>query len=170
MHNNSLFNLIQMATGIALVIGLVLVFVELQQAKSLSLAELTSEGYSEAMAEFRAVMGENPAPIIAKSCHDPEALNAEEYIVLTAFYSSKIAQITRLRVLEAVADFGVPWQTVARQQLVGILETEPGKAWFLRHFEVDPELYAIADEMIAAGISCDNPVLPPGPESNFGTD
>ena len=164
---NTLFNAMQMATGLALVIGLILVFVELRQAKSLSLAELTSQGYSEAMAEFRVVMGENPAPTIAKACLEPEALTPDEYIVLTAFYSGKIAQITRLRVLEVVAEFGVPWQTVARQQLAGVLETEPGRVWFERHFEVDPELYQIGMQLIEDGVDCANPMLPPGPESTF---
>lgn len=164
MNSNNLFNLIQLVTGFALLIGLVLVFVELQQAKELSLAELTSEGYSEAMSEFRSLMGENPAPVIAKACYESEKITPEERVVLTAYYSLKIAQISRLRVLELVAEFGVPWQTLAKQQLVGVLDTEPGRLWFDRNFKVDTELYAIGQELIQAGLDCKKPYLATGPE------
>ena len=170
MTENRLFNIIQMGTGIALVIGLVLVFVELQQAKSLTLAQLTSDGYSEAMEEFRVLMGENPAPVIAKSCFAPDDLTPEEYVVLTAFYSGRIAQISRLRVLELVADFGVPWQALAEQQLVGILDTKPGREWFQRNLHADPELSAVAEVVIASNPNCEQPLTPPRPESVFNND
>ena len=52
MSENKLFNIMQITTGLALLIGLVLVFVELQQAKSLTLAQLTSDGYSDARRSF----------------------------------------------------------------------------------------------------------------------
>ena len=54
-------------------------------------------------------MGENPAPVIAKACITPKDLQPDEMVVLTAYFSSRVAQISRLRVLEAVAEFGVPW-------------------------------------------------------------
>ena len=151
---DNLFNAIQMATGLAVVIGLILVFIELRQAKSLSLAELTSQGYSEALADFRTVMGENPAPIIAKSCFDPDALNAEEMVVLHAYYNSKIGQISRLRVLELVADFGVPWHAVASQQLGEVLSTRPGRIWFERHLKADHEVYELGTKLLETGLDC----------------
>ena len=108
MSENKLFNAIQIATGLAVVVGLIMVFIELRQAKSLSLAELTSEGYAQAMADFRVIMGENSAAVIAKACTAPDELSFEETVILDAYYDSKIAQVSRLRVLEFVADFGVP--------------------------------------------------------------
>lgn len=167
MNSNNLFNIMQIATGLALLIGLVMVFVELRQAKALSLAELTSAGYAEAMADFRTVMGENPAPVIAKACLDSENLAPEEMVVLTAYFSSRIAQISRLRVLEAVAQFGVPWQAVATQQLSGILDNKVGRTWFENNLQVDPELYAIGQKMIEDGVDCKSPLLPPYPEQVF---
>ena len=154
MSDSNLINAIQIATGLAVLIGLVMVFFELRQAKSLSLAELTSQGYAEAMADFRTVMGENSAEIIAKSCSAPEELEPAELIVLNAYYNSKIAQVSRLRVLEFVADFGVPWQVVAQQQLNEVMATKPGQAWFERHVKADQELYAIGSALLEKGIDC----------------
>ena len=151
---DNLFNAIQIATGFAVVIGLIMVFIELQQAKSLSLAELTSEGYSEALADFRTVMGENPAPTIAKSCFNPEALNPEEMVVLHAYYNSKIGQIARLRVLELVADYGVPWRVVANQHLSEVVSTQPGRVWFERHLKADQEVYALGTKLLESGLDC----------------
>lgn len=164
MNNTKLFNIIQIATGIAVVIGLVMVFVELRQAKSLSLAEITSQGYSEALADLRAVMGENPAPTIAKACYDPEAITPEEHLVLVAFYSSKIGQISRLRVLEAVAEFGVPWETAAPQVLIGVLDNEPGRVWFEQNLKYDPVLYEIGRKVIESGADCKQPPIIELPE------
>lgn len=158
MTNNNLFNAIQIATGLAVVIGLIMVFVELRQAKSLSLAELTSEGYSEALADLRAIMGENPAPIIAKACLTPDDITPDERLVLLAFYGSKVAQISRLRVLEQVADFGVPWEYAANQHLVGIVDNEPGRVWFKANLKVDPILYDMGLKIIEAGADCREPL------------
>ncbi len=158
MTNTKLFNTIQIATGIAVVIGLIMVFVELRQAKSLSLAELTSQGYSEALADLRTVMGENPAPTIAKACFAPEEITPDEHVVLVAFYSSKIAQISRLRVLEAVAEFGVPWETAAPQVLIGVLDNELGRIWFEQNLKNDTILYAIGQRVIESGANCKKPL------------
>lgn len=154
MTDNQLINAMQIATGLAVVIGLIMVFIELRQAKALSLAEMTSQGYSEAMADFRTVMGENSAAIIAKSCIAPDQLQPDELVVLNAYYNSKIAQVSRLRVLEFVAEFGVPWQAVAEQQLNEVMATETGKAWFERHVKADAELYAIGTAIAERGIDC----------------
>ena len=151
---DKLFNAIQLATGLAVVIGLIMVFIELRQAKSLSLAELTSQGYGEALADFRTVMGENPAPTIAKSCFNPDALNPEEMVVLHAYYNSKIGQISRLRVLEMVADYGVPWRVVASQHLSEVVSTEPGRTWFERHLKADQEVYSLGIELLESGLDC----------------
>lgn len=165
MDNNKLFNIMQVATGIALLVGLVLVFVELRQAKELTLAELSSQGYAEGLAEFRTIMGENSAAVIAKSCIAPESLTPEEMVILSAYYSGRVAQVSRLRVLEFVAEFGVPWQTLAVQQLSGILDTEPGRQWFNRNLQQDSELFAIGQKIIEGGEDCKNPLIPPGVES-----
>jgi hypothetical protein len=170
MSENKLFNIMQITTGLALLIGLVLVFVELQQAKSLTLAQLTSDGYSDAMEEFRVLMGENPAPVIAKSCFKPEELTPDEYVVLTAFYNGRVAQISRLRVLELVADFGVPWQALAEQQLIGVLDTKPGREWFQRNLYSDPDLRAVGEMVIESNPDCKQTLTPPRPKSVLNTD
>ncbi len=154
MSDSNLLNWIQIATGVAVVVGLIMVFIELRQAKSLSLAELTSEGYAEATADFRTVMGENPAPIIAKSCYEPENLQPDELVVLNAYYSSKIAQVSRLRVLEQVGDFGVPWEQVAQQQLLEVLASPTGRQWFERQVQQDKKLYEIGQQVLARDLNC----------------
>lgn len=155
MTGERLFNYVQLATGVALLVGLLLVFVELQQAKALSLAELTSQGYSEVLADQRALMGENAAQTIARACEQPETLSSEDAVVLHAFYLNKITQLSRLRVLETIADFGVPWQRIAEDYLVDVLSTEPGRVWFETNLISDAELFEIGKRLMQEGVpSC----------------
>jgi len=154
MNREQIANFVQMATGIALVLGLVLVLWELRQAKSLTLAELTSQAFSEQMAEARTVMGEHPATAIAKACNDPDRVTKEDLIVLQAYYGSVMAQIWRLRILEDVEDFGVQWQSIGRESLIGLLSTEHGRWWFAQNVAGDPELAAIGEEILALDPSC----------------
>lgn len=151
-HHVTLFA--QIATGLALLLGLALVWVELRQAKSLSLAELTSQGFSELTDNARTIMGENPAISISKSCFAPETLNEEDMVVLDAYYRAQAAQIDRLRILEAVADFGVPWQQYAEQLLADVLSQEFGRRWFEENLAFDPQLASIRDDILAVNIGC----------------
>jgi hypothetical protein len=154
MNREQIADVVQMATGIALVLGLVLVLWELRQAKSLTLAELTSQAFSEQMEEARTVMGEHPATAIAKACNDPESVTKDDLIVLQAYYGSVMSQIWRLRILEDVEDFGVQWQSIAREGLIGLLSTEHGRWWFAENVARDAELAAIGDEILALDPSC----------------
>ena len=154
MNNRELTDYVHIATGIALAIGIVLVLIELWQAKQLTLAELSSQGFSEAMETARTTMGENPAPVIARSCVEPENLDASDLVVLSAYYQVETAMIDRLRILEVVAEFGVPWQQFARPILTSIASTEPGRQWLESNYARDLEIKAILDEVSETSVDC----------------
>lgn len=154
MNEQKISTFVQTATGIALILGLALVWIELRQSKELALAELTSQGYSEVIENARATMGENPAVAISKSCFNPDSLTGEDLVVLDALYRAQVSQIERLRVLEVVADFGVPWRQFTPQLLGVILSTDYGQWWFDRNFSNDPELVLIKEQVLASSPSC----------------
>lgn len=156
MNSQRIADWVQIATGIVLVLGLVLVLWELRQAKSLTLAELTSQAYAEILAEARTVMGEDSAEAIAKSCHEPDDLSQEELVVLDAYFHQQVIQVVRLRVLEYIEEFGTPWKSVARGRLVPLLSTEHGRWWFRENYGSDPELAAIADEVLREDPNCND--------------
>lgn len=125
---------------------------------------MTSQGYAEVMADARTVMGESPAPIIAKSCLSPSELQPAEIVVLHAYYENKVTQITRLRMLELVADFGVPWQDIAAQQIVSVINTQPGQRWFDRNVrDLDAELSTIGAKVKEVIADCTQALTDGGP-------
>ncbi len=154
MSEQQISTFVHVATAIVLLLGLGLVWLELRQAKSLTLAELASQGYSEVIENARTVMGENPAVAISKSCFVPDSLTHEDLVVLDSLYRAQASQIDRLRVLEAVADFGVPWQQYASQFLSDILAQEFGRWWFEENLSSDPELATIRDQVLMSNPSC----------------
>ncbi len=154
MDNRQLTDVVQIATGFALAIGLVLVLIELRQSKQLTLAELSSQAYSEVMENARTTMGENPAPMIARSCLEPEKLDANDMVVLSAYYQAQTAMVDRLRILEAVASFGVPWQQYAMPILSSIAATEPGKQWLQSTYAGDGEIQMILDRINLSDVDC----------------
>lgn len=160
MNEQKLSAIVHAATGIALVLGLGLVMIELRQSKELALAEITSQGYSEVIENARTTMGENPAISISKACNSPNELTPEDDVVLNAFYRAQVTQIDRLRVLEAVANFGVPWRQFAPQLLTDLLSQEHGRRWFDKNLYDAPELVEIRDEILATNPSCQSDHAP----------
>lgn len=155
MSNRNLADSVQIATGLALVIGLVLVLIELWQSKQLTLAELSSQAFSEVMENARVTMGENPAPVIARACLEPENLDFTDLVVISAYYQAQTASIDRLRILEAVASFGVPWQQFATPILADIMATDSGKQWLQGAYGEDAEIQAIMEELNQVELDCE---------------
>ena len=121
-----LIDLIQLITGIAVLIGLGLVVWELQQTRTLTRAQLTSDHWSEVLQNSRALLGENPAPILAKSCDSPESLSAAERAVTLAALDIRYFMAQRSRTIEEIADLGAPWELVARSNLRALLSNPIG--------------------------------------------
>ena len=78
MNKNSFQDWVQILTGLALLIGLVLVVIEIRQSQTIALMEFTQAGYQEVFAFQRQRMGENPGPTLVKACLQPEQLTEEE--------------------------------------------------------------------------------------------
>lgn len=154
MNNDRITSIAQVGTGVVLILGLLLVVYELNLAKSFTFAEMISQGYSETMQDSRTIMGENPAIAIAKSCDAPDSLNAEELVILQAYYNSELSQVARLRSLEAVADFGVPWQVFAEQLFRPILATEHGRWWLREATAGDQQLINIVQNILVSEPNC----------------
>ena len=138
MKSTKITDWAQLITGLALLLGLLMVFYELRQAKQLAFAEIMSQGYSEVLEDARTIMGENPAVALAKACYQPDALTREERLIIDTYYSSQLAQISRLGLLNAVADFGVSEELVSGYYVNIILSTPYGQRWFAQRAKDTP--------------------------------
>ena len=84
MDSNRPDNWIQITTGLAIVLGLVLVFWELQQGREATKSQLTHDT-CDYYAQITATrMGDEITPIVAKACERPDELTVTELMVYDA--------------------------------------------------------------------------------------
>lgn len=72
-------------TNVAVIIGLVLVILELNQNAELTRIEMINEANATENSLFQTLMDEVPKDAIAKAVECPEKLELSEYVVLDAY-------------------------------------------------------------------------------------
>lgn len=130
MDHQKINSIVQIATSLAILVGLGLVVYELNQTKTLVMTQLTSDGFITGIQQEIAVIGENPSQAIAKACMNPSELTPDELILLDRLYQARIAQIQRAKALQEMAEFGLTWETLAEDSLPYIFNNEYGKLWW----------------------------------------
>jgi len=143
---------IQIVTGFAVVVGLVLVIWELQQVRTLARAQLTSDFFALTSNKQVAMMGENPSATLSKACSDPENLTIDEMMILDHYYVSQMDFITRMELLtvrDGLYREGY-WRELAPGYLYVIFESAPGRAWFARQRSLgwSKELLSVAQGIV----------------------
>ena len=105
---------VQIAATIAVVIGLILVVIELRQAKEIAAAENANQFFVDLIANHRMAIGEDPAASLAKACTAPESLDARDRIVLRSYFRAWHSLAMRNRNVNDTGDFGVDWRIAVR--------------------------------------------------------
>ena len=151
MSSKNLFDIVQLVTGIAVVIGLVLVIWELKQAREMARAQLISDSYQIRYARHAAVMGENASEAISKACREEELSSAEARVVM-AYYQAQLDEVFRRKLIgdESGLYEDEDWKAIARLELRGILSSKFGRLFWEHTTYVDylPELASIADKVM----------------------
>ena len=132
MQSGKLSSWIQLATGIAVLIGLGLVIWELQQVKILARAQLTSDSAAINNSIHTAMLGEKAAATLAKACVNPEELTLHEAKILDSYYFANANLLARLA-LHSDRDGIYPegyWKE-NMFYLSPILESQYGREWLL---------------------------------------
>ena len=84
MNSDKLVNWLQVLGNFGLIAGLGLVALQIQQNTDITKAQMISEDRGIAVALKLAVLGENPAKVVAKAIDTPEELTTEDMFVLTS--------------------------------------------------------------------------------------
>jgi hypothetical protein len=131
VNSQRIVDWIQIITGVALVLGLALVGVELTQSRDVAEAQLSSEGINQHHQSLIALMGENPAPALAKACHDPQALSDNELVVLDSYYASLITAVNRYYLIEKKTGLSEGrWAESADSAFFLMFRSLPGRTWW----------------------------------------
>ena len=131
MNSQRIVDWIQVITGVALVLGLALVGVELTQSRDVAEAQLSNEGVNQHLQSMLALMGENPADSLVNACHDPQALSDNELVVLDAYYGSLITAVNRYyRIEKKTGLSNGRWTEVAETAFFLMFRSLPGRTWW----------------------------------------
>lgn len=131
MNSQNLASWIQILTGIALLVGIVLVVWELQQSRDLVRAQLVADGFLSHQDNQRVFLGESFASTYAKACFDPENLTDAEMVQMWAYTDSLLTFVTRAQSYGAVGDSRWDWERLARGQIRRWLSTKVGRAEYV---------------------------------------
>ena len=84
---------VQGVAAIAVVVGLILVIWELQQARQLARAQVSSDSFALASQINAVVLGETAAKVVEKACDTPESLTGADFEILRAYYQSWVSVV-----------------------------------------------------------------------------
>jgi len=160
MDMQKLNDWLQLATGIGVIAGLLLVATEIRQNAAMTRAEMNSDTMT-AMAELSRSKQQEPlAKALAKSYELPLELSTEQRVSLDGFYEEAYLQVARevLFIMRGIYDDGDLDGNIARFAKT-VLSSEYGRAWW-EEYKLDlvgaPELTERIDKWIAQS--------PPEPE------
>ncbi len=144
-----------------MIAGLGLVIWELQQARELAQAQLTSEGWARLSERNMAIVGEAGAEVLAKACDQPGALTAADLQVMEAITFDRLNAVNRIHALNRDAGLysgdGADWTRFSQQAFGEIFATEFGRGWWraTRH-RWEPEVAELGDRYLdqAGRLTC----------------
>ena len=145
----TVFDWIQIITGVAVLAGIVLVILELQQSHTLSRAESTVQTYSDFMGNQQSVLSENFSQTYAKACTNPLDLTDAELREMRAYADMQLITITRMRRLQEIAAYDYDWRVSATGSINRWIATPVGIAQFHELKDrLHPELVQIVESRI----------------------
>jgi hypothetical protein len=154
MNNRSIFEIVQVVTGLAVVAGLILVVLQLQQAQEIARkqqANVTRTGYDTVtMTEI----GEVLPDALARACETPETLTGPDLVALNAYYLSHIIYVL-YSYWEDEEEISSPisWRDYAHSSFDAVFLTAAGQAWWkeqVRHNDLNmpAELMELGNDLL----------------------
>ena len=135
-------------SNIAILIGILLVFSELQQNRTLARAELTSESFLARMEYAGDLINELAVSTLAKACLNPDELTTEDKIVLSQIFQIRLLSANRTRITEQVSELDLSSDTNLRAAFRAMFNYQYGREYFARMKEYAGEQ---ASDIIEAG-------------------
>ena len=155
MNSGKISDWIQIGTGLALLVGLILVVVELGQARVLATIQVTNDAYSDQFDFYRQLMGENPSTVLVKACLHPGELTEAEIAVAMASIDYRYDAIRRTKAITEIAGYESGWEGLAISNLRHILSTKLGRVEYDKFkddpYRWEPEIAELAKGLIESG-------------------
>ena len=147
--------IIQLITAAAVLIGIVLVLLELQQSREISTLDMVHSRLHGNVEQNARVFGENLAVTLAKACHNPEELNDAEVMALHMYFHNRMQQMSIAFTGAVIGSFqkglGLVenWQRLSNSYVNEVLAYPSGQRWVETHPFWGNKDLAKTDEMVA---------------------
>lgn len=125
-------HVIQIVSGLVLIVGVILVVLQIQQAERLSQAQLAEAYFNKVIAQASASAGENPMAAYARMCDPSEELSLEDALVIHNLFLQRVNLGLSIIVVSDVSerDMGDQEVTLFVNNMNLVIATEYGRAWF----------------------------------------
>lgn len=120
---------VQMATGVAVIVGIALVIYELQQTRQIAFTEMAQEAMTEISLRETTIFGENSAETLAKACLSPADLTNADKMVLDSVFSVQLHFAIRVKLLEDTGGNGTGWRRYTQLAVDYITAYPQGETW-----------------------------------------
>lgn len=139
---------IQIVSGVVLIIGVVLVLVQLEQAERLTRAELATSFFSDQASQAAAVAGEEPMRTLALLCDPGAELTLADAHVIHALFLHRLQMGMNSGITSYVGGFEDAeslefTEDALRDSLALVIATEQGRRW-LEAVNPDPRVLETA--------------------------
>ncbi len=143
---------LQVGANIGILVGLIMVGFQINQAGYLLRNQLVSDQYSDRMSAMESMLGENPADTLAKAFISPGELSDAELIVMDSWMMREVVYARRVKQL---VDSGVyppnSWEQ-HRMVIDYAFASKFGRTWWAlsrnQYLQSDPDLVVVADSVI----------------------
>jgi hypothetical protein len=122
-------NWFQIISNVAIIVGLGLVFYELNQSKQLALAQMYESYTSRTSDRQVASMGENPQEALAKAAFHPADLNEEDAVTLNAYYEHIIQNWIVVYSTSQILGTDRGWRETVQFEAPHFFSSNPGRRW-----------------------------------------
>ena len=147
---------LQIVSGIVLIVGVVLVVAQMQQAERLTRSQMTSEWFNNRASQAGAAAGENPMHSLAKLCDPNAELALEDALVVHAFFLQRLYMgqqgLATSAVLESEKDRERALEFF-QSQLGLVVSFRQGKEW-IKALQLSEELQKVVESSPYYGIEC----------------
>lgn len=140
---------LRIASNVAVLIGLILIYLEIQNNTFVTRAELIDSGYLQLNEIQRDLVDDGMASVWIKSMEAPTELTAAERVRLNDRFQRLLLLYTRERVFTSL-DVYEEWQGIVRATASVFFGNPYGRAfWAVRRESVNPEIAAAVDSILA---------------------
>jgi hypothetical protein len=155
--------LLSVASNLAILGGIVLVAVELQQNQTLVRTELASEAFAAGIEINNQLIGNSPELVLAKACLHHEELTPEDILILKRIINLKITVAQRSKIIADIANLGNDWRGDFQSTFTELFSIQFSREYYEETRNIIPDyMKAIADPVLASmpAVSCANTYSP----------